>query len=142
MTSTKPYLIRALYEWILDNHCTPHLMAEADGDDVHVPRQYVENGVITLNISPNAVRGLELGNERVTFSARFSGSPFDVSVPVEAVQAIYARENGQGIFLSDPAARKAEARGGAAAPEDEAPAEPGARPSAGSRGAPHLTIVK
>jgi len=134
MTSTRPYLIRALYEWIVDNQCTPHLLVEVKDDQVRVPRQFVEKGVIVLNVAPGAVKNLLLGNERISFSARFGGTPHDIDVPVAAVQAIYARENGQGIFLGD------------AADEDAPPAAPldgeaGQTPRTGGK-PPHLTIVK
>ena len=99
MNSTQPYLIRAIYDWIVDNQQTPHLLVEVTSDQVQVPRQYVEDGLIVLNVSPNAVRDLELGNDVIRFSARFGGVPQSISVPVDAVQAVYARENGQGISL-------------------------------------------
>ncbi len=101
MTSSRPYLLRAIYEWIVDNHMTPYVLVDAAGDDVQVPPEYVENGKIVLNVSPRAVEGLDIGNERVTFSARFSGRPVQVSFPVQAALAIYARENGQGMVFSD-----------------------------------------
>jgi stringent starvation protein B len=101
---------------------------------VRVPRQFVEKGVIVLNVAPSAVKHLLLGNERISFSARFGGTPHDIDVPVTAVQAIYARENGQGIFLGDAADENASP----AAPVDgEAP-----QPSPASGKPPHLTIVK
>ncbi len=133
MTSTRPYLIRALYEWIVDNQCTPHLLVEVKDDLVRVPRQFVEKGVIVLNVSPSAVKHLLLGNDRISFSARFGGTPHDIDVPVSAVQAIYARENGQGIFLGDAVDETAVA----AAPVD---GEPPPAPTGGKP--PHLTIVK
>ncbi|RKZ86690.1 MAG: ClpXP protease specificity-enhancing factor [Candidatus Parabeggiatoa sp. nov. 3] len=99
MTSMRPYLLRALYEWIVDNGLTPYLLVNADHDQVEVPRQFVENGQIILNIAPMAVQGLTLDNEWVSFSARFSGRSFSVFVPVLAVLAIYAKENGKGMFF-------------------------------------------
>ena len=90
MTSTRPYLIRALYEWIVDNQCTPHLLVEVKDDQTRVPRQFVDKGVIVLNVAPSAVKHLLLGNDRISFSARFGGTPHDIDVPVSAVQAIYA----------------------------------------------------
>ena len=99
MTSTRPYLIRAIYDWACDNNLTPHLLVDATGDNVSVPENFVTDGVITLNISLSSVRGLELGDEWVLFSARFAGSEMNIEVPVKAVQAIYAKENGQGIFF-------------------------------------------
>lgn len=134
MTSTRPHLIRALYEWIVENQCTPHLLVEVKDEQTRVPRQFVEKGVIVLNVAPSAVKHLLLGNDRISFSARFGGTPHDIDVPVAAVQAIYARENGQGIFLGDAADETAPS----AAPVDgEAaqPTRPGGKP-------PHLTIVK
>ena len=100
MTSTRPYLLRAIYEWIVDNGLTPHLLVHAEHDQVMVPRQFVDNGVIVLNVSPSAVRDLHLGNEAVEFNARFAGQPQHVYAPIGAVQAIYARENGQGMMFS------------------------------------------
>jgi stringent starvation protein B len=99
MTSNRPYLIRALFDWLLDNALTPHLLVEVEDESTVVPRQFVEDGRIVLNIGPDAVRGLELGNELITFNARFSGTPMDVVVPVSAVLGIYARENGQGMLF-------------------------------------------
>lgn len=99
MTSMRPYLLRALYEWIVDNGLTPYLLVNADYEEVEVPRQYVEKGQIILNISPMAVQGLTLDNKWVSFSARFSGRPFSVFVPTPAVLAIYAKENSKGMFF-------------------------------------------
>ena len=99
MTSMRPYLLRALYEWIVDNGLTPYLLVNAEHDQVEVPTQFVENGQIILNIAPMAVQGLTLENDWVSFSARFSGRSFSVFVPVSAVLAIYAKENGKGMFF-------------------------------------------
>ena len=101
MTSNRPYLIRAIHEWILDNNFTPHLVVDATMDNVTVPRQFVEDGRIVLNIAPGSVRGLHISNELVTFGARFSGAHFDVELPIFSVLAIYARENGQGLAFAD-----------------------------------------
>jgi stringent starvation protein B len=101
MTSSRPYLIRAIYQWIVDNGATPHLLVDASYPGVVVPREYVENGKIILNIGPMAAHGLKLGNEHVEFNARFSGKALPVSVPVHAVLAIYARENGQGMVFNE-----------------------------------------
>ena len=134
MTSTRPYLIRALYEWLVDNQCTPHLLVEVKDEQVKVPRQFVEKGVIVLNVSPTAVKNLLLGNERISFSARFGGASHDIDVPVNAVQAIYGRENGQGIFLgesTDEVGQAAAPTGGSPVAETRATTKP-----------PHLTIVK
>lgn len=99
MTSSRPYLLRALYEWILDNDCTPYVVVNAWLDDVMVPQEYVKDGQIVLNISPVAVQGLVMTNEAVEFNGRFGGIPTPVCVPVTAVMGIYARENGQGMVF-------------------------------------------
>lgn len=99
MTSSRPYLIRALYEWILDNKCTPYVLVDANVDGVNVPEQYVKDGQIVLNIAPTAVVDLDVGNDTMRFNARFSGVATDVIVPVTAALGIYARENGQGMLF-------------------------------------------
>ncbi len=101
MLAKQPYLIRALNEWILDNHMTPHLLVNADVEGVKVPKQFIEDGKIVLNISPNSVRKLEIGNEFVLFSTRFGGNPFYIRVPVRSVLAIYAKENGMGMIFPE-----------------------------------------
>jgi stringent starvation protein B len=114
-TSTRPYLIRALYEWCTDNGFTPYVAVLVD-DSVQVPREYVKNGEIVLNISYDATSSLKLGNDFIEFKARFAGSAREIMVPVNRVIAIYARENGQGMAFPVPVA-------GAPA-EDTAPAKP------------------
>ena len=101
MTSNRPYLIRALYEWITDNELTPYLLVNAELPHVQVPSQYIHEGRIVLNINSSAVHGLKLGNDLVEFSARFAGIPHVVRIPPIAVMAIYARENGQGMVFSE-----------------------------------------
>jgi stringent starvation protein B len=95
-TSTKPYLLRALFEWCVDNGYTPHIAVKVDSR-TQVPAEYVKNGEITLNISPNAVHKLQMGNELIEFSARFGGVARQLSVPVPNVYALYARETGHGM---------------------------------------------
>lgn len=103
MTSSRPYLIRALNEWILDNGGTPHIVVDAGVQGVEVPQDYVSNGQIVLNISASAVQGLSVDNKALSFSARFGGVPMQVWVPIRAVMAIYAKENGQGmVFGREP----------------------------------------
>ncbi len=103
MTPSRPYLLRSLNEWILDNQLTPYVVIDASLPAVDVPRDFVSNGQIVLNISPSAVRGLAISNEYLEFSARFGGVPRQVIVPIVAVLAIYAKENGQGmVFGSEP----------------------------------------
>ena len=100
-TSTRPYLIRALYEWCTDNGLTPYVAVRVD-DSVQVPREYVKDGEIVLNISFDATSALQLGNEFIEFKARFGGKPREILVPVGRVIAIYARENGQGMAFPPP----------------------------------------
>ena len=100
MTSNKPYLIRALNEWILDNHMTPFLLVDASVEAVEVPEQHVENGKIILNVAPNAVQGITFEDEWIYFSARFSGQSVTINIPISAVLAIYAKENGQGMMFA------------------------------------------
>jgi stringent starvation protein B len=95
-TSTKPYLLRALFEWCVDNGYTPHIAVKVDSR-TQVPTEYVKNGEITLNISPNAVHKLQMGNELIEFSARFGGVARQLVVPVQNVYALYARETGHGM---------------------------------------------
>ncbi len=99
MSSSRPYLVRALYEWILDNDSTPYILVNALGEDVQVPREHIKDGQIILNISPTAVQALNIDNKAIQFRGRFAGIPFQVFVPIEAVLGIYARENGQGMFF-------------------------------------------
>jgi stringent starvation protein B len=101
MTPSRPYLIRSLYEWILDNGMTPYVLVDVANEEVIVPQQYVENGRIVLNVNPSAVQNLQLGNELLELDARFSGQPMHVSVPVMSVIAIYARENGKGMVFTE-----------------------------------------
>lgn len=101
MTSSRPYLIRAIYEWILDNGCTPYIVVDAEAEGVSVPTQYIQDGKIILNIAPQAVKSLQLQNDWVMFSARFSGVLMEIAAPVGAVVAIYAKENGRGMVFGD-----------------------------------------
>lgn len=107
-TSTKPYMLRAIYEWCTDNGYTPYLAAMVDGQ-TRVPREFVKDGEIVLNISFSATSGLKMDNDLIHFSARFGGVSRDISVPVENVMAIYARENGQGMAfeVAKPSSRDA-----------------------------------
>ncbi|MFT4266491.1 MAG: ClpXP protease specificity-enhancing factor [Xenophilus sp.] len=157
-SSLRPYLIRALYEWCTDNGFTPYVAVQVD-DSVQVPREYVKNGEIVLNISYDATSALKLGNEFIEFKARFAGTARDIIVPVGRVVAIYARENGQGMAFPTAVAASAESERPAEAEsramhlvaEDEAPAdaavsapdegdEPPRPPAGGSR--PALKRVK
>ncbi|EED35490.1 stringent starvation protein B [Luminiphilus syltensis NOR5-1B] len=126
MTPSRPYIIRAIYDWIVDNDCTPHLLVDAAMTDVEVPESYVVDGQIVLNISPTAVVSLQLGNDAISFNGRFGGRPFDIFVPIAAVMGIYARENGQGMVFD-------------AEPEPEPPDSPTPEPD---RTRPALRVVK
>ncbi len=131
MSSSRPYLVRALYEWILDNDSTPYILVNALGDDVAVPREHVKDGQIILNISPTAVQSLSIDNDAMQFRGRFAGIPFQVHVPMEAVLGIYARENGQGMFF--------ELEGGEPSPPDPEKSGETRRPKPGK---PSLKVVK
>ncbi len=127
MTSNKPYLIRAFYEWITDNQLTPYLVVKANVAGCQVPEEYVKEGQITLNIAGHVVHGLALGNEAIEFKARFSGVPRQIYAPISAIMAIYAKENGQGMAFPEEEI----ADGG---DDSTAPTPP--------RGKPNLKIVK
>lgn len=103
MLSSRPYIARALYEWLLENDNTPYVVVDAMQDDVVVPRQFVQNGQIVLNVAPTAVRDLDISNEMITFNASFSGEPMQVWVPIAALVAVYSKENGAGmVFGHEP----------------------------------------
>ena len=102
MTPNRPYLLRAFFDWIVDNECTPHIVVDAGFANVQVPTQFVQDGQIVLNISPSAVTQFSLDLTQLSFNARFGGQPMQVYVPLGAVLAIYARENGEGtVFTAD-----------------------------------------
>ncbi|MCL1962024.1 MAG: ClpXP protease specificity-enhancing factor [Desulfovibrionaceae bacterium] len=124
-TSSRPYLIRALHEWCTDNGLTPLIAVLAD-DTVRVPREYVQNGEIVLNIGFDATNALKLGNEFIEFQARFAGVPREIIIPVDRVLAIYARENGQGMAFPVSVPNSA-AESPAAAPDQAAEPASGAR---------------
>ena len=120
MTSNRPYLMRAIYEWILDNDMTPHVLIDATMPDVDVPQHYVEDGRIILNISPGAVQQFAIDDNCLAFNARFGGKPSSIYSPISAVRAIYAAENSEGMmFEAYP-----EEEDGDADPEPEPPAPP------------------
>jgi stringent starvation protein B len=131
MSSNRPYLLRALYEWIGDNQMTPHLLVDANRDGVQVPSSAVKDGRVVLNVAARAVSQLDLGNREIRFLARFGGVSQTVIVPVSAVLAIYAQETGQGMMLPDDTSPLA----------PDAPEDPPDPPSEGKKGG-HLRIVK
>lgn len=99
MNSSRPYILRALHEWIVDNECTPHILVDVNYPQVKVPPGYAADGQIVLNTAPAAVRYFTVDSQAISFEARFSGAPFSLYVPIDAVLAIYANENGQGMFF-------------------------------------------
>ncbi len=130
MTSNKPYFIRAIYDWIVDNDLTPYLLVNAEYPEVEVPQEHVNSGRIVLNISPKACRGLHLENDRIVFTARFSGKTTQIYLRPAAVMAIYAKENGRGMEFG-------------AEYDEPPPAESGgAATTSRSRGKPALKLVK
>lgn len=129
MTSQKPYLVRAIHEWLLDNQCTPYVLVNTRHDGVQVPLDYVKDDRIVLNIAPDAVRDLLIDNTWINFSARFAGKAMDVFIPIASVQAIYGKENNEGMFF----------------PEEDVPppSDDGSEePSSVSKGRPSLKVVK
>ncbi|KAA3632116.1 MAG: ClpXP protease specificity-enhancing factor [Proteobacteria bacterium] len=138
LPSKRPYMLRALWEWCSDAGLTPQILVDARFDGVTVPTEFVKDGAIVLNIHDRAVRDLQMDNEAVSFSARFAGQVRSVYVPMGAVLAIYARENGQGLFFEVPG-HEAPAEGESSAPVDGD--APGAGSSAPPRGKPDLKIV-
>jgi stringent starvation protein B len=129
MTSQKPYLIRAIYQWLNDNGCTPFIMVDTLVDGVQVPEAYIQDNRIVLNIAPDAVQGLHIDNEWISFSARFAGKATQLFIPVTALQAIYARENNEGMFFPEE--------------DDTPPTEPTPSPEKPVKKIrPSLTVVK
>ncbi len=139
MTPKRPYLLRALYDWIVDNQMTPHLVVDATIVGTKVPQQFVNDGQITLNISPSAVVGLQLLDDEIRFNARFGGQPMEVIVPMTAALALFARENGAGaMFEAEPQLDKMPST------DDDAGDAPEASPekSSTTRKRPNLKVIK
>ncbi|CRY56437.1 MULTISPECIES: ClpXP protease specificity-enhancing factor [Yersinia] len=111
MSPRRPYLLRAFYDWLIDNQLTPHLVVDVTRPGVSVPMEFARDGQIVLNVAPRAVGNLELGNDSVTFNARFGGVPLQVIVPMGAIVAIYARENGSGTMFEPEEAYDSDAEG-------------------------------
>ncbi|MBV0933389.1 ClpXP protease specificity-enhancing factor [Marinobacterium weihaiense] len=152
MKPSRPYLLRALYEWVLDNNMTPHIAVDATLQGVQVPEQFIQDGQITLNIAPGAVQGLLIDDQGISFSARFGGVPMNVYAPMVAVLAIFTRENGMGMgFGMEPGveellqqAEQAEQPPvlEAVDPQDMDPEEAAEAPRPKSKGKPSLRVVK
>jgi stringent starvation protein B len=139
-SSTTPYLLRAIWEWCVDNGLTPYIAVKVDGT-TRVPMEYVRNGEIVLNISSDATRNLKIGNELIQFSARFNGASREVSVPIAAVAGIFAKENGQGLAFHGPAASDAAVPLTGKSIQDTDDTKPGGdKPPSGRR--PRLQVVK
>lgn len=137
MTSNRPYLIRAIYQWIIDNDMTPHLIVDATDKDVQVPHQHIEDGRIVLNINPSATSDMDLGNDWISFSTRFSGVSQQIFVPPHAVLGIYSRENGQGmLFAEDEMVESDDYE----QPDPNQEPDPDNKPPSGGR--PSLKVVK
>ena len=137
MTSNRPYLLRAIYDWITDNQLTPYVLVDATVEGVRVPPQVIKNGQVVLNLAMRAVANLELGNDYINFQARFSGVSQAIRIPVQAVLALYAQENGQGMMFP--------AEDGDAPPPAPGPDGPGQGPSGEPekpKRTPHLRVVK
>ena len=139
MTPSQPYLLRALNEWIGDNGCTPQILVDSAHPDLEIPDSVRSQEKVVLNISPSAVRDLQIDNEYLSFVARFAGVSHGVLVPLEAVQAIYARENGQGMMFPETASGESEDG------KSEAGSDSGAESKtseADKRGKPNLKVIK
>ncbi|AGA34259.1 Stringent starvation protein B [Thioalkalivibrio nitratireducens DSM 14787] len=142
MTPSRPYLVRALLDWIVDNSMTPHLLVDATRPGVTVPEQFVQDGKITLNIGPAAVQALQLDNDAISFSARFAGRPMQVYLPMGSVLAIFARENGQGMMFGNEPGSELQPESESA--DDAGPGETAdakSRPTRPRKG-PSLKVVK
>ena len=139
MKSRRPYLLRAMHEWISDSNCTPHIVVDAGVSGVEVPRQFVQDGKIVLNVSWSATGQLQMGNDELGFNGRFGGVSMHVRIPVAAVLAIYARETGQGMIFADDGEDAAGAEQSPGGPQGPQP-EP--TPPKDGGGRPKLKVVK
>lgn len=140
MTSNRPYMIRALYEWIVDNGCTPYIAVQTERPDVRVPPGYDKDGQIVLNVSPSAAPSLHMDNVAFSFQARFGGRAHNLYVPMGAVLAIYARENGEGMGFPPEAPGVPVTQPAELVEAPETPPEP-TKPSGGGK-RPALKVVK
>ncbi len=121
MTSSKPYLVRALYEWILDNDTTPYILVDTSSDQVLIPPGIANDGKVVLNLAPQAIQNLEMTNDHVSFSARFNGVAEDIYCPIASLMAIYARENGEGMMFPT---EEADTEADSDKPDDDKPRGP------------------
>ncbi len=134
MTPSRPYLLRAIFDWLIENDQTPYLLVDAEAENVMVPLEHVQDGKIILNMSLTATRELELGNEAVSFNARFSGKTMNVYVPISAALALYSKENGRGMMFPDEESDTEQQAPAAVAGNDTEKKKPAKKP--------HLSIVK
>ncbi len=141
MTPTRPYFLRAVYEWIVDNDCTPFLSVNADYPQVEVPTEYVEDGQIILNAAPSAIVDLQMDNNFVQFSAKFNGVARNISVPVATIIGIYAKENGQGMVFPDESEYSVEGADLDLDPDPQPPAPPSGSKRKSAK-VSHLKVVK
>lgn len=140
MSSSRPYILRALYDWILENECTPYIQVNAFGAGVEVPQEHIKDGQIILNISPAAVQNLFIRNQAIDFDGRFAGIPKRVFVPVSAVMGIYAKESGQGmVFEADGILPEPS---GPSAPASSGSSPSAVKPSGSGKKKPSLHVVK
>jgi len=126
LSSQKPYFIRAVFDWLMDNNLTPHLSVDASYPDTQIPDEYVNDGKIVMNIAADAVRNFHVDNDWISFSARFGGKPMEIFIPIAAVMGIYAQENNEGLFFT----------------ADTAPAPEPPTPTSDTKKAHKLTVVK
>ena len=138
MKSRRPYLLRAIHEWISDSECTPHIVVDAAVQGVDVPRQYVRDGKIVLNLSWSATAQLSMGSDEISFNGRFGGTSMAVRIPMDAVLAVYARETGQGMIFADDESSPAPQSPDPRQPSTDGPPEPPQRPA----GRAKLKVVK
>lgn len=136
MLSSRPYLVRAIHEWIVDSGLTPHLLVDAEQPGLDVPESSIQDGRVVLNVSPSAVRDLLIDSEMVTFVARFGGVSRAVTVPMAAVEAVYARENGRGMMFP------VDEDDDDGAPESEPGDDTGDRSGPKRKSRPNLKVVK
>jgi len=141
MSSNRPYLLRAIYDWISDNNLTPYMLVDATRNGVRVPPHVIKNGQVVLNLAMRAVANLDLGNEWISFQARFSGVSHSIQIPIPAVLALYAQENGQGMmFPADEEDGEPPHNPPPPPPSPEPPSTDGDKPKRGAGS--HLRVVK
>lgn len=149
MSSSQPYMLRAIHAWIVDNDCTPYLLVNAGYPGVQVPAQAVKDGQVVLNLAPQAISAMDMGNDTIAFLTRFSGASMRVSVPIPAVKALYAQETGQGLAFPEtegdngmPAAATENTDGAASGSADDGGSKTPPDGDKPAGGGPHLRVIK